>query len=114
MPRPASSISSIAEAVQLAAGVRLELIHDSLGSNLGLHHGVHMVRPHVRRQQVPTSMRAMPPEGSQDGCPALLVEHKGFQEHCFAFDQHALWIGFQQSAPYLIVMPIYRARFVAV
>lgn len=75
---------------------------------------MHMVGSHVRGQKVPTAVRAMLLQGAQHDCPALLVEHVGFLEHSSALYHDALWIGFQQPASHQIVMPVHRARFVAV
>jgi len=73
MPRPPFSIGSGAfDAVELAAGIRFELVHDSLGSNLDLHKDVHMVGSDVRGQQVPATVRAMLLQGSPAPLPGPL------------------------------------------
>src|SRR5450759_3398209 len=85
------SIGSVAfQALQRAAGVRFELVHDSLGSRLGLHNGMHVVGPYVRSQQIPTAKRAVPPDGRQYYCPARFVEHIGILEHFSPFCHDAL------------------------
>ena len=68
----------------------LELVHDSLGSGLGRHNGVHMVGSYVRSQQIPTAVRAVPLDGRQYYRPARFVEHIGLLEHFPAFCHDAL------------------------
>lgn len=115
MPHPPFSIGFVvSDAVELAAGVRFELVHDSLRSNLGLHDDVYMVGSYVRSQQVPAAVHAMPLQGLEHHYPARWVEHKGLLEHLSTFYHDALWIGLQQPAAHQIVMSIHRARFVAV
>ena len=104
----------VSEAVDLAAGVRLELVPDSLRSNLGFYDDVYMVGSCVRNQQVPAAVRAMPLQGLENHYTACWVEHKGLLEQWSTFYQDALWIGLQQPAANPMVMSIHRAQFVAV
>ncbi len=75
MACPSLSIRSIAiQAVEFPAGVRLELVHDFLRSNVGFHNRMHVIGPHMCGQQTPTAMHAVLPQSRQDCCPALPVQ----------------------------------------
>jgi len=112
MPRPASSIwSAASEAVQLAARVGFELVHDSFRSNLGFYDGMHMVGSYMRGQQVPTAVGTMRPQTREHNRSALPVEHIGTLEHSLTLQDNALWIGVQEAASYQIVTAIHRAQF---
>src|SRR5262249_54947689 len=100
MPRPPFSVWSIASSsVQLAAGVGLKFVQDSLGSDLTLrlHNRVHMVGSHVRRQQAPTAVGTMLPQCGEHGCSALVVKRIGLLKHSSAFRNDAFRIGIQQT-----------------
>lgn len=74
----AVSIGSIASyPVQASAGVRLEVVHDFLRTNLGLHNCVHMIRPNMHRQQTPTTVQTDLPQGLEDGILLLASSKYG-------------------------------------
>jgi len=82
MTGPSLSIRSIVlQAVEFPAGVRLEFVHDFLGSYIGFHNRMYVVGPHVRGQQTPTAMRAVPAQSRKDGCPTLPVQPIGRLQH---------------------------------
>lgn len=54
--------------------MNLEVAHDALWRNLGVHHRVHVSASHVRRQQNPTPMRTDLLNRLQNGVTADLVE----------------------------------------
>lgn len=69
------SIRSIAlQAVEFPAGVRLEFVHDFLGSYIGFHNPMYVVGPHMCGQQAPTAVRAAAAQSQKDGCPTLPVQ----------------------------------------
>jgi len=86
MPGPASAIGFVApQLVQIAAGVRFELIDNSLGLSLGFHDYMHMIRPYVRSQQVPAAMRTVLLNRRKHCCPASLIQNIWILKHCAAF-----------------------------
>jgi len=58
----------------------------------------YMAGPHMRSQQVPAAVPAMPLDGRQYHRPAPLVEHIGSLEHFSTFCHDAFCIGLQQPA----------------
>ena len=73
MACPSLSIRSIAvQVVERPAGVRLEFVHDFLGSRFsaqdaGFHNRMYVVGPHMCGQQTPTALHAVPPQSRKDG-----------------------------------------------
>jgi hypothetical protein len=115
MPRPSFSIRSVAiQPVELPAGIRFEFVHESLRSNAGFHDRMHVVASHVRSQQSPTAVGAMPPQSCQDGRPAVLVQPVWRLWHPLTLLRVALRIWLQQAASRQIVMPVHGARLRAV
>ena len=64
MVRPALSRLILAsQPIQTSTGVGLEIVHDFLGPNLGLHDYMHMIRPYMRSQQTPAAVLTDLPQG---------------------------------------------------
>jgi hypothetical protein len=82
MTCPSLSIWSIAlQAAEFPAGVRLEFVHDFLGSYVGFHNRMYVVGPHMCGQQTPTAVHAVPTQSRKDGCPTLPVQPIGRLQH---------------------------------
>jgi hypothetical protein len=108
MARPSLSIRLIgAQTFQTAAGIRLESVHDHLGTNVRLHHYMNMVCSHVSRQENPTTMQAYLAQSTEYRGPALKIEAIRQLVHQLAFYGCALWIGLHQSASGHVVMPVH-------
>jgi hypothetical protein len=111
---PAFTIGGLApRPVERVAGVRLELVHDSLGRSLGLDDNVHMVGPYVRRQGAPAAVLAVPKDCLQYDFPAGLVEQIGILEHGSTFCQEPLRIRLHHTTADEIVFAVHRSHFVA-
>jgi len=114
MPRPPFSTGSAFYTIELTAGIRLELIHDSLGANLRLHNGVYVSQPHVGSQKVPAAIRAVLTQGCQHYFAAGLVEEIRLVEHASVFRRDTLRVGSKRPAARQIVTPVHRSPLVAV
>ena len=110
MPGPTPSIRPIAtQAVKRPTGIRFKLDHYPLWLNLGLHHDMDMVRPHMCSQQIPAPVFAVLPQSCEHDFPTVRVEPTGRLLHLLAFRQYAMRIWFHQTASKQIVALIHRA-----
>jgi hypothetical protein len=58
MPRPPLPIRRVnGQAIEVAAGVRLERMHHGLGTTIRFDDRMNVIRSHMRRQQTPPSMQ---------------------------------------------------------
>jgi len=113
MSRPPFSIWSAFYTIEFAAGIRLELVHDSLGANFCLHDSVYVSRPHAGSQKIPAAMRAMLTYCCQHHFATGLVEDIRLVEHASAFYRDTLRVGSQRPAARQIVAPVHRSPLVA-
>ena len=96
MSRPAFSIWLIApQTVQCAAGIRLESVHDWLGTTLRLHDYVNVIGPYVCGQETPATMQTNLAQSGENGRPAILIEAVGRLVHLLEFCRYTLLTGFR-------------------
>jgi hypothetical protein len=113
--RPTLSIRLIGpQAVQVAARVRLESVHDFLGSNLRFYHRVNMIGSHMCCPQAPAMVQTDFPESIEYCRTAVSVEQIGQLVHLLAFQRDAFGIDFRHPRSGHIVVPVDRTGFITV
>ena len=115
MARPSLSLRSVdPQAVQTSAGVRLERVHDVFWTHVRFHNHVNVICSHMGSPETPTAVQADFAEGIEYGYTAVSVEEIGQLVHLLAHHCDTRWIGFRQSTPRNLVVPVDRAGLVAV
>jgi len=115
MARPTLSIRLIdPQTVQVAARVRLESMHDFLGSNIRFHHRMNMIGSHMCCKQAPAALQTNLPQSIEDRRTAVPVEQIGHLIHLLAFHRDAFWIGFCHPGSGHVVVPVDRTGFITV
>jgi hypothetical protein len=99
--------------VQTSARIGLQIIHDSLWSNVGFHHDVHVIRSHVSRQQTPVAIEAALHHGGQNSRTAASIHTIRWLAHPLSLRHDPLRIRFDQTVPGQIMLSINRTRFLA-
>ena len=113
--RPTLSIRLIDPlTVQVAARIRLESVHDFLGSNLRFDHRVNMIGSHMCCPQAPAKVQTDFAESIEYCRTAVLVEQIGHLVHLLAFYRDAFGIGFRHPRSGHIVVPVDRTGFITV
>jgi hypothetical protein len=113
--RPTLSIPLIdPQTVQVAARVRLESVHDFLGSNVRFHHCVNVIGSHMGCPETPATVQTDLAESIEHCRTAVSVEEIGRLVHLLAFHRDTFGIGFRQPASGHIVVPVDRTGFIAV
>jgi hypothetical protein len=102
------------QTVQVAARVRLESVHDFLGSNLRFHHCVNVIGSHMCCPQAPATVQTDFAESIEYCRTAVSVEEIRRLVHLQAFHRDTFGIGFRQPASGHIVVPVDGTRFIAV
>ena len=75
MTRPRLPIRFITlQTVQTAAGIRLESVHDHLGTNVCFHHCMNVIGSHVRRPQTPATMQTNLAQSTEHGSSAVFIQ----------------------------------------
>jgi hypothetical protein len=113
--RPTFSIRLVnAEAVRVAAGIRLERMHDFLRTIAGFHDCMHVIRPHVSRPETPATMRTDFANGFEYFRTTVAIQGIGRLVHLFAFHRYTLWTGFRQARSQHVVLTVHGAGYFAV
>src|ERR1035437_2993182 len=102
------------DAIQTAAGIGFEVVHDPLRRSLRLHHRVHGIAAHMGRQQTPASTRAHLPNRFQNGIATDRVKIIGRLIHTLPFGCRARGILFQDRGSGHVVLEVDGAGFAAV
>jgi hypothetical protein len=93
--RPSLSIRFInPQAVQAAAGIRFESVHDRLWANVCFHDCMNVIRSHVRSPETPAAMEADLAQSAEHGRPAISIEATGCLVHLVEFYRDTRRTGF--------------------
>jgi len=91
MARPSLSIPSVdLQAVQTAAGIGFESVHDFLGTYACFHDHMHVIGSHMCRPEIPTAVETNLAQSIEYSRPAVPVEAIGRLVHRLAFHSDAL------------------------
>jgi hypothetical protein len=113
--RPALPIQPIdSQAVQVAARIRLESVHDFLGTNVRFHYCMNVIGSHMCCAEIPATVRTDFAESVEYCRAAVLVEEIGRLVHLPAFHRDTLWIGFCEPASGYVVASVDRTGLIAV
>jgi hypothetical protein len=115
VPRPAFAIRPLLTSLaQLPARVRLETSHNLLRLCVRFHHHVDVIRPYMRCEKRPLSMRTNLPYRFQHSPAARLVQHVRSLVHQLALARCTRLIALSQPVSGNVVVPIHGTDFVAV
>jgi hypothetical protein len=114
MPCPSPPTRFIpVDLLQSPAGIRLTVAHHPLRRNFRFNDDMHVITPHMRRQQTPATMTANPRDRFQHDCTTVTVQLISLLIHTPPFRRGKLWIRLQQWASNQIMATVDRTRFLA-
>ena len=115
MARPTLSIGLIdSQTVQVAARIRLESMHDFLGSNIRFHDRMNMIGSHMCCKQVPATLQTDLAESIEHRRTSAPIEQIRHLVYLLAFHRDAFWIGFRQPGSGHVVVPVDRTGLITV
>jgi hypothetical protein len=100
--------------IEMAAGVSLKIVHDSLRCRLRLHHGMHMITSYVGRQQIPAAIRTHALNRLQDDITAGRAQEIWRLIHAFFLEGGTCQMLFHNRGPTHIVPTVDGAGCIAV
>jgi|HubBroStandDraft_1064217.scaffolds.fasta_scaffold21474_2 hypothetical protein len=115
MPRPTLSSAVVQpKPVQTSARIGLQVIHDSLRSNIGIDHDMHVIAAHVGRPKIPAAICTALYHGCQHRLTPSIIHAVVRLRHPLPLSRGAHGIFFEQRAGGQTMFSIHRARFIAV